>query len=203
MHELVPAGQVQAQTLFAGLSEHLAIAGAFAGTAPARLFVDRPSAPACALLQIGYRYYLAGSPGEDAFGEWLRSYLDEIVFPQGRAAGAAVFVLYYTPEGWAPRIDAILAGRRAQHLAHEYYSIVLDHTVVDDHTPRSASAELPAADWRAALPGGFSLRLVDEALLGEKHLANLDALAEEMCSERSHGGRFPRPQLRRLPGARR
>ena len=183
MQELVIVGQAQAQALFEGLSEHLAIAGVFAGTAPARLFVDRPSGPRCALLQIGYRYYLAGSPDVDVFNDWLRRFLDETVFPQARAAGAMVFLLYYTPEGWEPRIDAILSGKRPQHLAREYYSVVLDRSVVDD-APRPLPDEPPPADWRAVLPEGFSLRLVDEALLGEKHLMNLDALAEEMCSER-------------------
>ena len=77
-----------------------------------------------------------------------------------------MYILNYEP-AWEGAIDAVLPGKNPIRSQREYYV-----------------AAKPKGEWLAMLPDEVTLHCVDQALLDDPHLRNLDALKEEMCSER-------------------
>lgn len=157
----------QVGRLFQPLDHLLATTAMLNGSAPATVMVDDPDHPTAALACTGHRFHLAGWPHNAAFNGALGRLFDNSIYPPARAAGAEMFMLYYEPSEWEPVISEILAGKFPLHGQRQYY----------------AFKELKTG-WRAWLPEGFSLHRVDRALLDRAELKNLDALKEEMCSER-------------------
>ncbi len=166
--ELAPNEHGRARPLLSALEDtHLAVTAILAGTVEGHVYVDDPANPTVALANTKQRYYLAGRPGNEASEEGLRQLFAEVIYPRNRAAGALMFVLYYAP-GWEVRIaEGILPGKFPIRDEREYYAF------------RRLDPE-----WRSRLPAGYTLRPVDRELLAQEGLANLDALKEEMTSER-------------------
>lgn len=154
--------------LFAGLDDHLAVAAILEGSAPAILYVDDPVRPRAAFTWTGYRFFLAGSPEGGAFNQAVRDLLADKVFPQAQAAGLTMIELKYAPESWADVVTGVILRDRAPILAHRHYYVFrsLRH------------------DWQAMLPAGYRLAPIAAGLLAQDHIRNLDALREELCSER-------------------
>jgi GNAT superfamily N-acetyltransferase len=152
------------------MKKHLAVTAILEGSVPGTVHADDPARPRAVLARTGRRIYLTGiDPGGTA-SDALRRHFDESVYPQGRAAGESLVVLYYEPEGWGERIEGtILAGRDPIPALRQYYAF---------RAPRAPY------DWRTLLPQGFEVRAVDERLLADEGLARLDDLKEELCSER-------------------
>ncbi len=168
MYLLSPADYAAARPLFAGLDDHLAVAAILEGSAPATLYVDDPVRPRAAFTWTGYRFFLAGSPTIDAFNQAVRRLLPETVFPRAQAAGLEMIELKHAPEGWADAITGAILRDKAPILARRHYYVLrsLRH------------------DWRTVLPEGYRLAPIDAGLLAQDHIRNLDALREELCSER-------------------
>jgi RimJ/RimL family protein N-acetyltransferase len=78
-----------------------------------------------------------------------------------------MFLLYYAPDAWEEPLRLFLEGRSPVKEMRQFYRL-----------------RQLRSDWRSLLPEGFALESVDRALLDRTHLHNLDALIEEMCSER-------------------
>jgi len=106
---LEPGEYARAKPLLNALEWHLAPLALIAGAAPGRLWVDDPAAPASALAQLGYRFYLAGRADNAPFNEGVRRlFLDEI-YPQ--AAGRGELNLYYADDAWADAIGQMLRDK--------------------------------------------------------------------------------------------
>ena len=103
----------------------------------------------------------------------MRRLFAETVYPQARAAGDEMFLLYYAPDEWGDRIDDLLRDKYPIQAQRQYYVW---------------KGVLP--EWRALLPAEFTLHRADAALLEQAHLKNRDALIEEMCSERASVDEF-------------
>lgn len=152
--------------LWAGLEIHLAVASVLAGTTPGNVYVDDAGAPGSALLHTGGRFYLAGSPGDEAWRRALRAFfLDRARPPEAHMEGWGAFAIY-TGTGWQPAVREVVAGCDHTPLARLY--LELDTTRAGQHPP---------------LPPGFRLRPVDRELLAEQDLGRLAELREEMVSE--------------------
>ncbi len=154
--------------LFQPLEHHLATAAILDGSAPAAIYVDDPAQPAAAFTWTGYRFFLAGSPQQAAFNEEVRTLLAETIAPQALASGLEMFELKVASDDWeAPIRATTLRGHEVIPAQRQYFRFAaLRH------------------DWRALLPAGFRLAFVGPDLLARTDLANLDALREELCSER-------------------
>jgi RimJ/RimL family protein N-acetyltransferase len=150
------------------MKDHLAISAILYANVPARIYVDDPSDPQAALVTTRRRFYLAGAERNAAFNADVCRLFDEQIFPQAREAEEPALVLYYAPQVWENTIGASLRTRFPIQARRQYY--IFD-------TLRN--------DWRALLAPDISLRLVDEMLLARTSLKNLDALKQEMCSERT------------------
>ena len=77
-------------------------------------------------------------------------------------------MLYYDPPLWEEQFDVVFGSVRRIAVQRHYY------------TCRTLSQ-----DWRGRLLDGFTLHEVDAVLLAQRQLKHLDALEEEMCSERA------------------
>lgn len=168
MYELPVGACARAGHLFDSLDHHLAVRGILEGTVTARVFADHPTFPQSVFAWTGHRLFLAGSAQNQEFNEDIRRLIATIVYPQASNVGNHMFILYYAPGDWESTIEWILDGKCP----------ISDERLYFETKGRGA-------DGRAPLPDGYALRWVDEALLKEERLKNIDALREEMCSERA------------------
>jgi RimJ/RimL family protein N-acetyltransferase len=154
--------------LFQPLNYHLATAAILDGSAPATIYVDDPARPRAAFTWTGYRFYLAGSPLEEAFNEQMRRLFVTEICPQAMASGQEMFELKVASEDWEDALrSAILPDRELIKAQRQYYRF-----------------QALRRDWRTLLPVGFRLAWITPELLAQADLANLDDLKEELCSER-------------------
>jgi GNAT superfamily N-acetyltransferase len=149
------------------MDQHLAVRAILDGTVPGKVLVDRRVRPQAALAWRTHRFYLAGSPNDDGFAQTIGRLFTETIYPGALDAGDEMLVLYYAPDGWQDRIDDLLPGKLPIQAPRQFYAL-----------------REPKHDWRDLLPDGFRLELVDGTLLEQRHLKNLDALVDEVCSER-------------------
>ncbi len=167
MYELQIEDYVKIRPLFRPLDHHLAVTAILEGTVPARVLVDHPTHPQAALTWTKRRYYLSGSPDNDAFNAALSRFLSERIDSQQPRSGSVLFVLYYAPDAWELQVDEILSPGFPIRAERQYFEF-----------------QALRSDWPALLPEGFTLQFVDRALLERGHLANLEELKQEMSSER-------------------
>jgi GNAT superfamily N-acetyltransferase len=174
--ELRGSARADAAWVFAGLGRHLAVAAVLAGAAAGAVYADHAAAPRSALLLAGYRAYLAGDVANAGFLAALPLVLERRFIPEGRESGD--FVLYYDRPEWATAVEAVLSSSlgRYQPRQRRYFL-------------RDAGAD-PLSEPGTALPMGFRLRPVDQALLDDPALGKREQLVEEMCSERTSAGDF-------------
>ncbi len=154
----------RAKPLLNALEWHLAPLALIAGAAPGRLWVDDPAAPASALAQLGYRFYLTGRADNAPFNEGVRRLFTDEIYPQ--AAGRGELSIYYADDAWADVIGQMLRDKYPMPSRRRYLE-----------------ARAPRADWLPLLPAGLTLHAVDAALLRRTDLSNLDDLRAEMMSE--------------------
>ncbi len=170
MHLLDTSAYARVIGLFESVNYHLSAVALLRGAIGGRVLVDDEQNPHAALLIAGHRYLLAGDPGTAEFHRDLLGYFKETIFPHEAAAGEEGFLLYFA-DGWERAIEEkIFAKHKVGKHPRQYYEF------------RSRMAL--AADWRAMMPEGFELAEVNRALLERSEIKGLDALREEMCSER-------------------
>ena len=162
MHELEPTDYDKARPVFQLMDHHLAINAILKGIIPAPVYVDNTDHPRSACTWVKHRFYVAGSEKNDTFTKGIKKLFEDTFFPQIKGGG--VLVLYYTGN-WEDKIGKILKDNHPVKAQRHFYSI----------------KELKN-DWRALLPEGVTLHLVDKVL--KRNLKNIDILTEEMCSER-------------------
>ncbi len=165
LHQLSSEDWHLAQPLF-GPERHLAVTAAFAGEAPAELYVDDPLTPQAGILILwNHRIYLAGTPTNPAFSRGFAALLHERYAPRAAEAKPGAYTITYTPGSWEDHLPALFADMGASRAERQYYCL-------------QVSAPVPPA-----LPAGFRLRKIDAALVAESTLTNHQALLDEMCSE--------------------
>jgi GNAT superfamily N-acetyltransferase len=158
MHELPVTEYHKVRPLFQAMDHHLGVSAILEGTLPAKIYTDHPLHPQVALTWTQHRFYAAGSEDNDQLNEALIRFFRDTAWPQAQEAGEKMFVLYYEPGHWEPKLDATKAQRQFYRFKELKY------------------------DWRTLLPEGFVLQFVDQTLLNRKNLKNLDELTEEACS---------------------
>jgi RimJ/RimL family protein N-acetyltransferase len=160
------------------MDHHLAVRSVLEGNTRASVYVDDRERPRTALALVKQRFYLAGEARDNRINEALGRLFHDTIFPQGVEAEEDMFVLYYAPDAWAEPLGEILGERNPIDALRQYYT----------------SGELVGyraiQDWRATLPEGFEMEVVDGALLARTQLKNHDRLVEEVCSERGSVGEF-------------
>jgi len=150
------------------LAYHLVLESILDGNSPGRLFTDHPTSPQAAWINFKHHCFLVGAPDLPAFNHALQSYFRQCFIPKARTQGQDAFLFDSHPAAWNALLEHLIPGNLPRRYMRQYFA-----------------CQTLQQDWRALIPKGFSLKQVDAALLGQTHLANLDAVLDEMCSERS------------------
>jgi GNAT superfamily N-acetyltransferase len=167
MPEISPSVNQLARLLFGELERsHALVAAVFEGCATARLFVDEAAAPRAGVIVCNSRVLCAGDTAQiDFLAEMKRVFLDELM-PAQRARGNDAYLVYAREEAWSTVLPQMFNDCQLYHGTRQYYEIT-------DFAP---NPEL-------GLPEGFSLQWITPEFLSSD-LAGLEAVREEMCSER-------------------
>ena len=167
MTALKPVNYEKIRPLLLDMDFHLIGRSILSEKTPATIFVDNTEQPNALFAQAGHRYILAGDCEIDSFNIGIQKFFTNVIYPREVAAGHEGFALYYDSPAWERRVGAILASKETIHANREYYACKkLKHK------------------WQDHLPEGFQLKTVDADLLATPELVHLDALKEEMTSER-------------------
>jgi RimJ/RimL family protein N-acetyltransferase len=148
------------------LDIHLPLQAILAGNVDAPIYVDNPLHPQTALTWVGYRFYLAGTPGNTDLIAAARKIFLEGFAMNAWKAGIDSYILYYPTDKWENFVVAMLQHKYPIKSVRSYYAY-----------------KAIRRKWTDELPGGFQIRPVDSALLAKKW-QNLEYLTDEMCSER-------------------
>jgi len=168
MPEISPIENQLARPLFQELERsHALVAALFEECAMARLFVDDPAVPRAGMILCNSRVLCAGDATQSEFLNEMEQTLSNELIPAHLARGNNAYLVYVSGELWNTALQDIFPTRDLHHGTRQYYEIT-------DLAPQS--------DLR--VPDGFSVQLIThEFLSGDT--AGLDAVREEMCSERA------------------
>jgi GNAT superfamily N-acetyltransferase len=168
MPETFPTDNQSARPLFHELERtHALVAAFFEGCATARLFVDDVHAPRAGLIVCNSRVLCAGDASQTRFlDEMERTFSDELI-PAHLARGNDAYLVYASDGGWDTAFQNIFPTRDLYHGTRQYYEIT-------DFTPKSD----------LQIPDGFAMQLITPEFMSSG-MKGLDAVREEMCSERS------------------
>ncbi len=168
MPELSPPHRSLARPLFRDLERsHALVEAFFEGTLSARLFLDDCSAPRAGVLVCNSRVLCAGEPSQINFiDETARAFSDDLI-PAQRALGKDAYLVYAPGDGWNRVLLQLFSGYQLYPGNRQYYEI---------------TTFLPKSDliW----PEGFSVQPITPEFLSSD-VAGLEAVREEMCSERT------------------
>jgi hypothetical protein len=158
----------QTRPLFHSLERsHALVEAFFEGCATARLFVDHVDAPRSGIIVCNSRVLCTGDASQiDFLGEMARVFSDELI-PVHRARGNDALLVYASSEAWNTSLQHLFSGRQLYHGTRQYYEI---------------TAFAPRTDLQ--LPDGFSMQLITPEFLSSE-VSGLEAVREEMCSERA------------------
>jgi GNAT superfamily N-acetyltransferase len=168
MPELSSIDYQRARPLFQELERsHALVPALFEGCATARLFVDDPSAPRAGIIVCNSRLLCAGSSSQMDFLKEMAHVFSEEMIPFHRAHGNDAYLLYASDETWNMTLQYLFPSYDLYHGTRQYYEIT-------DFTPKID----------LSLPDGFSMQLITLEFLSSD-FGGMDAVREEMCSERA------------------
>lgn len=155
------------EPLCSPLNYHLVIDSILAGKTPGEIITDHPTRPQAAWINFKHHCFLVGTPDLPGFNAELDAYLNHTFIPKARNAGQEVLLFDYHPTAWRKYLELLIPGQQRRRYQRQYFS-----------------CQSLQEDWRKLLPEGFTVVQADAALLAQTGLANLDAVRDEMCSER-------------------
>jgi GNAT superfamily N-acetyltransferase len=146
---------------------HALVAALFEGCATARLFVDDPAAPQAGVIVCNSRVLCAGDLSQPDFLADMRRIFSNELIPTHRARGNDAYLVYGSGEAWNTVVQQVFSTCQLYYGTRQYYEM---------------TAFAPKPDL--VLPDGFSMQLITPEFLSST-VAGLDAVREEMCSERA------------------
>ncbi len=167
LHLLKTENYEKARSVLESLDIHLAVQAVLKRCTSGEIYADQEDRPQSALISVGQRFFLAGSPHNKAFNHELSRLFADNIFPAALAKGKQGFSLYYDDPAWEEKIYKVIFPNhypiRAQR---QYYTFQKNQ------------------NRGYTIPAGASLHPVDRKLLEMSQLSNLDDLMDEMQSER-------------------
>ncbi len=167
LEPLDPAEWRVTQACFAPLAHHLAVRALLDGAVPGVVYADDAPRPRLAVAHVQQRLYVAGDANIAGIGRALRGLIASRIGPLVMARGIRYMLLHAAPALWEQVIE----------------------TGLQDFAPRTTERQtyacrLPRPERPPRMPADYTLRAVDQALLGAAPLAHRDQLLDEMRSER-------------------
>ena len=168
MPEISPSDHQPARPLFRELERsHALVTALFDGCATARLFVDDSAAPQAGVIVCNSRVLCAGDASQTGFlNEMTRTFSDDLI-PAHLARGKDAYLVYAFGEAWDTALQNLFPTYELYQGTRQYYEIT-------DFAPRPD----------LHLPDGFSMQRITPEFLSS-NVAGLNAVREEMCSERA------------------
>ena len=167
MPEISPTENQLARPLFHNMERsHALVEALFEGCAAARLFVDDITTPQAGVIVCNSRILCAGNAAQIDFLNELEHIFANELIPAHLARGNDAYLVYASHEDWDTVLADLFPARDLYHSTRQYYEI----------TDFESKSDLQ-------FPDGYSMQLITpEFLSGD--IAGLDAVREEMCSER-------------------
>jgi RimJ/RimL family protein N-acetyltransferase len=150
LHELNRPDYDRVRDMYEPLRFHLSSIAVLDGVNPGKVFVDDPAEPQSSYMYSPEACYLTGNPHNDAFNRAVNAALFSRT-AMGSGDEAPSFVL--STEAWADQLATICAPRTPFIQPRRHYV-----------------CRRVALDWRAALPDGYTVQMIDDALLNEPGL---------------------------------
>jgi RimJ/RimL family protein N-acetyltransferase len=150
LHELSQADYDRARDLYEPLHFHLSCLAVLDGVNPGKVFVDDLIAPQTSYMYSPEACYLTGNPHNDAFNRALNTALFSRA-ALGGDDGAPSFVM--STESWPDQMATICAPRTPLIQPRRHYI-----------------CRKLALDWRAALPDGYTVQMIDDNVLNNPTL---------------------------------
>jgi GNAT superfamily N-acetyltransferase len=145
---------------------HALVTAFFEGCASARLFVDDAVKPQAGVLVCNSRVLCTGDATQyDFLEEMMNTFSGELI-PAQRSGGNDAYLACTSGEGWDVALQSMFHNCQFYHGNRQYYEI----------TNFASKPDLQ-------LPNGFSMHLITPDFLSSD-IAGLDAVQDEMCSER-------------------
>lgn len=168
MPEIFQPNIQPARSLFRELERsHALVSALFEGCMTARLFVDDATAPKSGVIVCNSRVLCAGDASQgDFILEMEACFADELI-PAHKRRGNDAYLVYSSGNTWEPKLQAMFRDHQIYHGTRQYYEM-------------TDFARKPAP----GLPPGFSLQLITSEFLSSD-VVGLDAVRQEMCSERA------------------
>jgi len=156
-----------ARALFIELERsHALVTAFFEGCATARVFVDDAVRPQAGILVCNSRVLCAGDATQYDFLEEMRNTFSGELIPAQRSGGDDAYLVCTSGEGWNTALQGLFHTCQLYFGNRQYYEI----------TDFASKPDL-------RLPDGFSMHLITPEFLSSD-VAGMDAVREEMCSER-------------------
>jgi GNAT superfamily N-acetyltransferase len=168
MPEIFPPNNQLTRPLFHELERsHALVEAFFEGCVTARLFVDDVTAPKTGLIVCNSRVLCAGDGSQtDFLDEMVRTFSDELI-PAHRSRGNDAYLVCASGDTWNTALQQMFTNCKMYHGTRQYYEMTHFEPKPDPQ-----------------LPDGFSMQLITPEFLSSD-IAGLDAVREEMCSERA------------------
>jgi GNAT superfamily N-acetyltransferase len=168
MPELLASDRQLAHPLFSELERsHALVAAFFEGCATARLFVDHAGTPQAAIIVCNSRVLCGGDASQTDFLHEMTQIFSNELMPAHRARGNDAYLVYAVGHAWNTALKHFFGKHQLYHGTRQYYEV---------------SAFAPKPDLQ--LPDGFSMHLITPEFLSSD-VSGLEAVCEEMCSERA------------------
>jgi len=145
---------------------HALVTAFFEDSVTARLFVDDVVRPQAGMIVCNSRVLFAGDTTRIDFLEELAHTFSDELIPAHRLQGNA-YLVYVSGDGWNATVQDLFHNCQLYYGTRQYYEIT-------DFTPKPD----------LHLPDGFSMQLITPEFLSS-NVSGLDAVREEMCSERA------------------
>jgi len=146
---------------------HALVTSFFEGCTTARLFVDDVAKPRTGVLICNGRVLIAGDATRTDFIEEMAATFSGELIPAHRSSGNDAYLVCTSGDGWNTAIQELFHGSQFYYGDRQYYEI----------TNFASKPDLE-------LPIDFSMHLITPEFLSSD-VAGLDAVRDEMCSERA------------------
>ncbi len=167
LYEISASATGYLEQLYSPLNYHLVIDSILAGKTPGEIITDHPTLPQAAWINFKHHCFLVGAPDLSDFNQDLKEYINQRCIPKARTTGQEVLLFENHPANGSEFLDELNPNIQRRRYQRQYFTCQSLHE-----------------DWRKLLPEGFTVVRADAALLAQTGLVNLDAIRDEMCSER-------------------
>lgn len=160
---LEPSNYPSANSLFEGMTYHLAVLTVLGGILPGRIYVDDPASPQAAILipSNQHRIYVSGEPESHLLADVIH-----LLFKESHAQSYGFVVYYDASKPWKQTLEYVFQKQETDFSWRQFYRF-----------------REPSSLIVSPLPEHITLGRIDETMFVDSLLVNRHLLLEEIHSE--------------------